>query len=206
MPKALVEVGGRTLLEHAIDRALASGIVDEIVVVTPPAAPAVIMQSRYSQVRTVPGGATRQASVQCGLAALGPDVDVVLVHDAARCFAPPELFARVAAAVDGDVRAVVPAVQVTDTVRALDGGVVDRSRLRAVQTPQGFDREVLVRAHEQAAAAATDEATAATDDAGLVERLGVTVHLVEGDPLAFKVTTPQDLLLAEAVLASGAGS
>jgi 2-C-methyl-D-erythritol 4-phosphate cytidylyltransferase len=153
---------------------------------------------------TVPGGATRQASVQCGLEALSSGVRVVLVHDAARCFAPAEMFARVAAAVVENVRAVVPAVPVTDTIRAVDGANVDRSRLRAVQTPQGFTRDVLTRAHENAAAHADDESLAATDDAGLAERIGETVHLVDGDPLAFKVTSPLDLLLAEALVDSGA--
>jgi 2-C-methyl-D-erythritol 4-phosphate cytidylyltransferase len=200
------------LVEHAIDRALASGVVDEIVVVVPPAPEFAsdlathlqVIRAGDRSIRTVPGGATRQASVQCGLEALSSGARVVLVHDAARCFAPAEMFARVAAAVVENVRAVVPAVAVTDTIRALDGANVDRSRLRAVQTPQGFTRDVLTRAHENAAAHADDESLAATDDAGLAERIGETVHLVDGDPLAFKVTSPLDLLLAEALVDSGA--
>jgi 2-C-methyl-D-erythritol 4-phosphate cytidylyltransferase len=119
---------------------------------------------------------------------------VVLVHDAARCLAPPALIASVAAAVRAGHVAVVPAVPVTDTVRSLDGGPVDRSRLRSVQTPQGFSRDVLVAAH---ASADDDDAT---DDASLVERLGVPVHLVDGDRLAFKVTTALDLKLVAAAL------
>lgn len=154
----------------------------------------------------VPGGATRQRSVWHGLQALAEsDVDVVLVHDAARCLAPPGLFARVTAAVRAGSDAVVPALAVTDTIRAVDDGIVDRARLRAVQTPQGFRRDVLLSAHAEAAAQADDESTAATDDAGLVERHGGTVVLVDGDPLAFKITTPFDLVLAEGVLAGDDG-
>ena len=149
--------------------------------------------------RVVAGGATRQASVAAGLAALPDEVDVVLVHDAARALAPAELFTLVAAAVRAGHPAVVPAVPVTDTVRLLGGGVVDRTALRAVQTPQGFARDVLVAAH--AADAVEPGAAPVTDDAGLVERGGLAVHLVPGHPEAFKVTTPLDLALAEAVVA-----
>jgi 2-C-methyl-D-erythritol 4-phosphate cytidylyltransferase len=213
VPKAFVQVAGRSLVEHAIERALASGVIDEIVVVVPPAPEfasdlttnlRAITDSHPQPIHAVPGGPTRQASVQRGLEALGDRPDVVLVHDAARCFAPAEMFARVAAAVVENVRAVVPAVPVSDTIRAVDGENVDRSRLRAVQTPQGFPLDLLVRAHRNAAAHAGDEALAATDDAGLAERVGERVHLVDGDPLAFKVTSPLDLLLAEALVDSGA--
>ncbi|HEX5534715.1 MAG TPA: 2-C-methyl-D-erythritol 4-phosphate cytidylyltransferase [Actinomycetales bacterium] len=212
VPKAFVQIAGRSLVEHAIDRALASGVIDEIVVVVPPAPEFAsdlathlrVTMAGGGPIRTVPGGVTRQASVQRGLDTVSSNAHVVLVHDAARCFAPPELFARVTAAVNENVRAVVPAVPVTDTIRAVDGSNVERGRLRAVQTPQGFARDVLVRAHENAAAHADDESLAATDDAGLAERIGETVHLVDGDPLAFKVTSPLDLLLAEALVDAGA--
>jgi 2-C-methyl-D-erythritol 4-phosphate cytidylyltransferase len=186
-----------------------SGVVDEVVVVLPPASPgvippspsviapssSVIMESRH--LRAVPGGPTRQASVWRGLEALPDDVDVVLVHDAARCLAPPSLVAEVVAAVRAGHPAVVPGLPVSDTVRFLDGGALNRSRLRAVQTPQGFARDVLVAAHRCAPEAD------ATDDAGLVERTGRAVHLVPGHPEAFKITTPLDLLLARAVLTAG---
>lgn len=203
VPKAFVPLHGEPMLAHALRRVHDSGVVDEVVVVVPedgaPPLPGVIMEFRHHAV--VPGGPTRQASVRRGLAALSGDVDVVLVHDAARCLAPPSLVAAVAAAVRAGHVAVVPGVPVTDTVRSLDGQVVDRARLRAVQTPQGFSRQVLERAHELAAAHAHDEALAAPDDAGLVEQAGGTVHVVPGSPDAFKVTTPLDLVLAEAVLA-----
>jgi len=159
----------------------------------------------------VAGGATRQASVAAGLAALvgdprGDDVDVVLVHDAARPLAPPSLVARVVDAVRDGHPAVVPGVPVTDTIKrvAPHRGVtvepvletVPRAELRAVQTPQGFARELLLRAHAQGAADAQDEALAASDDAGLVERLGEPVWVVAGDERAAKITTARDLVVA----------
>jgi 2-C-methyl-D-erythritol 4-phosphate cytidylyltransferase len=180
-----------TLLGHAVQRVLASGVVDTVIAVVPPAQ---VSATETRHLTAVPGGATRQASVARGLAALADDVDVVLIHDAARCLAPPELFADVVAAVRAGHPAVVPGVPVVDTVRCLDGGVLDRTRLRAVQTPQGFARTVLEEAH---AGAAVDDAT---DDAGLVERSGVAVHVVPGREEAFKITTPLDLALAGALL------
>lgn len=149
----------------------------------------------------VVGGDTRSQSVQRGLRALPADVDVVLVHDAARAFVPAAVVARVLAAVEAGADAVVPVVAVADTVKQIDAGgavvaTLGRLALRQVQTPQGFRRTVLDAAY------AGDPATgapAATDDATLVERLGGRVVVVDGDPLAFKVTGPLDLLLAEAV-------
>ncbi|GAY08735.1 2-C-methyl-D-erythritol 4-phosphate cytidylyltransferase [Pseudonocardia sp. N23] len=128
----------------------------------------------------------------------GEGVEVVLVHDAARPLTPPALVAAVVAAVRAGHRAVIPVLPVADTVKRVDAdgdvvGTVDRSVLRAVQTPQGFAPELLLRAHRTAAAAGA----AATDDAGLVEALGETVHTVPGDPAALKVTTPWDHRLAE---------
>lgn len=144
---------------------------------------------------TVVGGATRAESVRAMLAVLGADVRWVLVHDAARPYASVDLAQRVLAALRAGERAVVPALPVADTVKRVDsGGYVletpDRASLRAVQTPQGFERALLDAAH-----AAGDDAT---DDAGLVEALGVRVCTVDGDPLAAKITTPADLGAAEA--------
>lgn len=206
-------LSGRSLVEHAVRRALASGAVTDVVVAAPRGhvdALAAILQKISSAtgvpVTVVAGGTTRQLSVWYGLRALSASsADVVLVHDAARCLAPPNLFTRVTDAVRSGSVGVVPALPVTDTIRSVDDGIVDRSRLRAVQTPQGFRHDVLVAAHSAAAQQADDESTAATDDAGLVERLGETVALVDGDPLAFKITTALDLVLAEGVLRSGLG-
>lgn len=149
----------------------------------------------------VSGGETRQDSVARALVSLPAEVDVVLVHDAARPLVPSTLIDAVSAAVRAGADAVVPGVPVADTIKAVDadGGVVatlDRGALRAIQTPQGFRRTVLTSAH-----AASDPDAPATDDAGLVEALGVEVLVVPGDEEAFKVTRPIDLVLAEAVLA-----
>jgi 2-C-methyl-D-erythritol 4-phosphate cytidylyltransferase len=153
-----------------------------------------------AEVLVVPGGETRQESVRLALEALPADVSVVLVHDAARPLVPSELVDAVAAAVCAGSPAVVPCLPLSDTVKRADaaGRVVEtlrRDQLRAIQTPQGFQRDLLVRAH------AGDHDAGATDDAGLVEALGVPVLLVAGDDEAFKVTRPMDLVLAEAVLA-----
>jgi 2-C-methyl-D-erythritol 4-phosphate cytidylyltransferase len=159
-------------------------------------------------VEVTDGGPTRQASVAAGLALARPGDDVVLVHDAARPLVPTDLVQRVVGAVRSGHGAVVPGMPVTDTVKQVrpDGdaelvtGTPDRSMLRAVQTPQGFDRELLVRAHREGAARAVAEHLAATDDAGLVEALGEPVHIVAGDAAAFKITTERDLWLASLVL------
>lgn len=206
-PKALRTLGGVPLLVHAV-RALAAARAVGLVVVAAP--PDDVAQVRAlladhevgAEVAVVAGGATRQESVRLALAALTPDVEVVLVHDAARPLVPVELVDRVAAAVRHGAAAVVPGLPVADTVKRVEAGdggervveTLDRAALRAIQTPQGFRRDVLEAAH----AAATDDAT---DDAGLVERAGATVTVVPGSEEAFKVTRPLDLLLAEAVLA-----
>jgi 2-C-methyl-D-erythritol 4-phosphate cytidylyltransferase len=152
----------------------------------------------------VPGGETRQESVKLGLDALPPGIDVVLVHDAARPLVPVDTVDGVIEAVREGAPAVVPALPLADTVKQVeartDGGpelvvaTPERGRLRAVQTPQGFDRATLVRAHETV----TDNVT---DDASMVEQLGEPVVVVPGHEEAFKVTRPLDLVLAEAVLA-----
>src|SRR5690606_5862427 len=150
-----------------------------------------------ASVTVVTGGESRRASVGAALAAMPPEVDVVLVHDAARCLTPPPVFAAVAAAVTAGADAVVPAVPLADTIKRVAGEVVvdtpDRSALRAVQTPQGVRRAVLEQAH----AAVADDLT---DDAGMVERLGVPVRIVPGHQDAFKITHPLDLLVAEVLL------
>ena len=218
-PKALVEVGGRSLLRRAAQGLADSGVVDHLVVTAPGehverfAAELAGLAGAGVGIRVVAGSsASRQASVALGLkAALEacPRAAVVLVHDAARALTPPETVRRVVAAVRAGHDAVVPALAVTDTVKEIAPagpagsgveivvGTPDRSRLRAVQTPQGFAVAALVRAHELGAARGAHEALAASDDAGLVEAAGGRVVVVEGDPLALKVTTPLDLALAE---------
>ena len=142
----------------------------------------------------VPGGATRPASVAAGVACVPEDAAFILVHDAARPLVPPEVVDRVVAALRAGAEGVVPALPVADTVKRVDpdGSVaetLERSDLRAVQTPQGFPAAVL---REALAAHAGD----ATDCASMVEQLGRPVVCVEGDERAFKVTTPADLARA----------
>jgi 2-C-methyl-D-erythritol 4-phosphate cytidylyltransferase len=198
-PKAFVNLTGRPMLEYALRGLRDSGVVDDIVVAVPP--------NRTDQAKLVfggdavivAGGADRTESVRLALAAVG-DAEFVLVHDAARALTPPSLIARVVAALQSGHAAVVPALPVNDTIKAVDAnGVVlstpERAGLRAVQTPQGFQTELLRRAYERAGAGGF------TDDASMVEMIGIQVQVVEGDPLAFKITTPTDLLLAEALLA-----
>jgi 2-C-methyl-D-erythritol 4-phosphate cytidylyltransferase len=197
-----VPLDGEPLLGHALSRVLAVPGVGHVVVVAPAShldqARAVAdASSRPEVVDVVAGGAERSASVAAGLRALHDGVEVVLVHDAARALAPPELFEAVVAAVEAGHDAVVPGLPVADTVKETDAagvvvGTPDREALRAVQTPQGFRRAVLERAHAGAGSA--------TDDAGLVERDGGTVVVIDGDPRAMKVTTAHDLAVAQVFL------
>ncbi|HEU0130587.1 MAG TPA: 2-C-methyl-D-erythritol 4-phosphate cytidylyltransferase [Mycobacteriales bacterium] len=205
-PKALRLLGGVPLLVHAV-RALARARSVDVVVVAAPAGDEAEVRGLLdvyeapAEVRVTTGGATRQESVRLALEALAPDVDVVLVHDAARPLAPSQLADDVAQAVARGAEAVIPALPVADTVKRVeDGRVVEtlrRDGLYAVQTPQGFTRELLTKAHE----AALIDGFAGTDDASLVERLGRTVAVIPGHPEASKVTRPGDLAAAEAVLA-----
>jgi 2-C-methyl-D-erythritol 4-phosphate cytidylyltransferase len=212
-PKALRLLAGSPLLVHAVRALSVAQLVDIVVVAAPPdRVPAVrslltadgLAADVDADVQVVAGGATRQLSVRAALDHLPAEVDVVLVHDAARPLAPPELVDSVARAVRGGLPAVVPGLPVADTVKRVgaDGVVtdtVDRATLRAVQTPQGFRRDVLYAAHQRVAEEAGGPPI--TDDAGLVERLGVPVHVIPGAAEAFKVTTPLDLTFAEALLA-----
>ncbi|MFW6695232.1 2-C-methyl-D-erythritol 4-phosphate cytidylyltransferase [Streptomyces sp. MAR4 CNX-425] len=217
-PKALRALGGTPMLVHAVRALARARAVSLVVVVGPPGEAAQVrtllddhlehLADDSTEVVVVSGGDTRQDSVRLGLAALPEDVGVVLVHDAARPLVPVDTVEAVAAAVRAGAPAVVPALPVTDTVKQVEPGgepggpepvvaTPERAALRAVQTPQGFDRRVLTEAHEKVPAAGEG----ATDDAGMVERLGVEVVLVPGHEEAFKVTRPLDMVLAEAVLA-----
>jgi 2-C-methyl-D-erythritol 4-phosphate cytidylyltransferase len=196
--KALRELAGSPLLLHAVRGVRAVPAVGPVVVLAPVGLvnDMAVLLSAYDVI-VAPGGAHRQESVRHGLAALPPEVDLVLVHDAARALAPVSLFETVIAALRSGAEAVVPVLPVTDTVkRVIDGrvtGTLERGDLRAAQTPQGFARAVLEKAHAQGG-------PQATDDAALVERLGRTVLTVPGSQEAFKVTRPFDLRLAETVL------
>lgn len=219
IPKAQVPLSGTAMLTHALRGIEASGIAAAISVAVPAGDTVMRALCREAAVgaalTTVDGGATRADSVRAALQALPADLDAVLVHDAARALTPPEVFQRVADALAAGATAVIPAVAVTDTVKSTAAtapeqsgvaarvvtGTPDRSTLRAVQTPQGFDAALLRRAHEAARGFDAARAAAVTDDAMLVESLGTPVYVVEGSELSLKITTPLDLLLAEAVLA-----
>lgn len=205
-PKALRLLGGVPMLVHAVRALARARLVDVVVVAAPPGDEAEVrgLLDTYevpTEVRVVTGGGTRQESVRRALESLDPDVDVVLVHDAARPLAPSQLVDDVVHAVARGAEAVVPALPVTDTVKRVEGDrVVEtlrREGLYAVQTPQGFARALLTRAHD---AAGIDGYTG-TDDASLVERVGGVVTVVPGHPEAAKVTRPHDLAAAEQVLA-----
>jgi len=200
------------MLVHAV-RALATARSVDLVVVAAPedgVADVLALLAEHNLVDAAPGvapsmvvsgGETRQDSVARALVSLPPEVDVVLVHDAARPLAPASLVDEVVAAVRAGAPGAIPGVPVADTIKQVGEGevitaTVDRSVLRAAQTPQGFRRSVLAEAH-----AVSDPDAPATDDAGLVEALGIEVVVIPGHEEAFKVTRPLDLALAEAVLA-----
>lgn len=198
IPKAFVDLDGSTMLEHAVAGLLASGVIDTVIVAVPESLVGETTALLAGRAMVVAGGAERPDSVRLALQAVD-EADFVLVHDAARPLTPADQIQRVVAALDAGVRAVIPVLPVTDTIKAVDAngavlGTPERAGLRAVQTPQGFETGLLRRAYQQSASV--------TDDASLVENLGVPVHTVAGDPLAFKVTTPLDLRLARAVLGS----
>nr|WP_268746068.1 2-C-methyl-D-erythritol 2,4-cyclodiphosphate synthase [Brevibacterium linens] len=246
-PKAFVRVNGRTLLARSLETIISSGAASTIVVAAPEefllrarkeiAGVTARMKCAIS-ITAVAGGNDRISSVQTALKLSG-DSEYVLVHDAARCLTPPDVFTRVVDALHSDAEAVIPVLPMIDTVRraisdpamgvepnvdpagaeGVDGadgaegfdgfesagswatvrGDLDRVELRRVQTPQGFRTKVLLRAYEQFASGGTGQVDSAvpTDDAGLVERLGVHVLAVDGDEEALKITYPLDLILAE---------
>jgi 2-C-methyl-D-erythritol 4-phosphate cytidylyltransferase len=204
-PKAFIALAGRPMVAWSLDALGAAGI-PRVVVAVPPGHGAAAEEALAGAAGDFPlgfalveGGETRSASVRNALAAAG-DVEAVIVHDAARPLAPPELFTRTLAAL-ADTDAAVAAAPVTDTVKEADAeGLVvrthDRSRLWAIQTPQAFRAAVLRAALD----VGDDVLAAATDDAWLVERAGGTVRVVESSPANFKVTTPHDLAMAESLL------
>jgi 2-C-methyl-D-erythritol 4-phosphate cytidylyltransferase len=188
-------LGGRPVLQWAVAacRTCSAGVVLVI--------PAGDGESDHGADAVVTGGPTRADSVRCGLAAVPADATVIVVHDAARPLASPELFATVVAAViDGGADGAVPGVPPSDTIKAVDESgrvtsTLDRATLVAVQTPQAFGAAQLRRAHDGAS-------TTATDDAMLVEVLGGTVQVVSGEPGNLKITDPGDLEAAERLLAA----
>lgn len=208
-PKAFVRVGGRSMLQHALERVFAAEQELQVIVVAPGdrldearAVAASVAGPAIANVTVVAGGATRQQSVAAGLAVLGDAVDCVLVHDAARALTPGSQIDVVARAVRAHGVGIVPAMPMVDSIKRVADqvvvGTVDRAELAAVQTPQGFPRTEL-------GAAYADAATDHTDDAAVFAAAGHEVRTVPGDPLAFKITTPWDLRRAEQLLAPQPG-
>jgi len=207
VPKALRELGGSSLLVHTVRRLGQAPSVGCVVVAAPVGMAALVRAALTTEVPAgvdlvvVDGGATRQDSVAAALIATPHSYPIVLVHDAARAFAPPELVERVAGAVRDGHDAVIPVLPVVDTIKQIDeSGYVaatpERATLRAVQTPQGFRRSVLEHAHRHSAD------SDATDDASLAESVGVRVFCVPGADAAMKITRPADLAAAELLLAA----
>jgi 2-C-methyl-D-erythritol 4-phosphate cytidylyltransferase len=182
--KQFLELAGESVLERSI--APAMSISHGVVVVVP--AGAEDEAAGLTDAVVVCGGDSRSASVRAGLDAVPGSASIILIHDAARPLASLQLFERVIEAVAAGAEAVVPGIEVTDTIRLRSGGVLDRDTLVAVQTPQGFSAHTIRVGH-----ASADQAT---DDATLVERTGVAVTVVEGEPHNIKITTAQDLSIA----------
>ncbi len=191
IPKALIQLDGITLVERAF--AALSKVVDEIVITAPAGYEEQFRQIVGESAKVITGGVLRSDSVNLALNALSPSVKYVLVHDAARALATQDLASRVLQDLKSGAPAVIPALNVVDTIKEVDrDGYVrstpDRAALRAVQTPQGFELSVLRRAHEASADA--------TDDAALVEALGIKVKTIAGEARAMKITNPEDLAVA----------
>ncbi|MDP6604956.1 MAG: 2-C-methyl-D-erythritol 4-phosphate cytidylyltransferase [Dehalococcoidia bacterium] len=203
--KLWADLGGEPLIAHSL-RTLASLEAVAVIVLVAPADRHLMLRSLAGEapveLRAVEGGARRQDSVAAGLAAV-PEAAWVLVHDGARPLLSTGLARRLLDAAR-EHGAAIPAVPVADTLKRVDGAgrvieSVDRAPLRAVQTPQAFAGDLLRRAHDSSSEGAPADAT---DDAVLVERLGEPVWTVEGDARNLKVTTPVDLALARALLAT----
>ncbi|WP_131685004.1 2-C-methyl-D-erythritol 4-phosphate cytidylyltransferase [Pseudarthrobacter sp. YALA5] len=223
MPKAAVPLGGEPILMHALRGVVASGVGSQVCVVLPPGADGLRdlcedfreeLADGGPVLTVLDGGATRADSVRAGIAALMDGIEAVLVHDAARALAPENVFHRVVDSLAAGALAVIPAIPVVDTVKMvartsgddaaiapeLVTGTAPREELRSVQTPQGFRLSTLQDAHAAASGFDEQQAAAVTDDAMLVEMLGVRVHAVHGSTQSLKITTPLDLIIAEGLL------
>jgi 2-C-methyl-D-erythritol 4-phosphate cytidylyltransferase / 2-C-methyl-D-erythritol 2,4-cyclodiphosphate synthase len=201
-PKQFRAIGGETMLRRTLSRLAASPAIGAI-------QPVIRMEDRSlfeeatAGIKLLPpvaGGATRQASVRAGLEALaGRNPEIVLVHDAARPFVSEALIARAIAAIE-KTGAAIPGLAVTDTIKIVDkhglvGETLDRSRLRAIQTPQAFAFAPLLEAHRRAAREGRSDFT---DDAALAEWAGMQVAVFEGEPANIKITHAEDFMRAEA--------
>jgi 2-C-methyl-D-erythritol 4-phosphate cytidylyltransferase len=189
-------LAGRPVVEWSLCAARA--VCDGVVLVVPAADAAAVSADAaagsHGADLVVAGGATRSASVRNGLAAVPDDAEVIVVHDAARPLAGPELFTAVIDAVRAGADGALCAIPVTDTIRHVQDGTIDRTPLVSVQTPQAFRAAALRAAHASGAEA--------TDDAAVVEAAGGMIVVVPGSAANIKITHPSDLVVAAALLAA----
>jgi len=188
IPKALIQLGNQTLIEHAV--AAISPAADQVIVTAPAAYLNQFQSLLGDSVTVVVGGQTRSESVRAGLAAISSETQYVLIHDAARALASTDLTKRVLSALEKGEVAVIPGLPQIDTIKSVDAnGYVtttpNRAELRNIQTPQGFEFSTLKKAHETNGES--------TDDAALVESAGFKVLVIDGEERALKITTPADL-------------
>jgi len=207
-PKAFISLGALPILAHTLQKFEACPQVDEIIPLVPPGEGVTWTREIVSRhglqkvFQIMPGGAERQESVFIGLKAIREKAGAVIIHDGARPFVTIDLIQR-SLSEARRFRAVAVALPASETTKEVDGEnivlrTVDRRQLWLMQTPQSFDYNLILRAHEEA----RRDGFVGTDDASLVERLGVPVKIIEGSRLNFKITTPEDLVLAEAILKS----
>jgi len=207
VPKAFVKIGGRAMLWYSLDAVRQVGSITELVIAVPEgfeqAARAEVAAAGLAAVpvKITAGGIERQDSVRIALALTGSESDLVIVHDAARPLATPAAFEACLAAA-ARAGGAIAAIPVADTLKRVAGKVIAATVARAglwqAQTPQAFRRDTLVAAHQRAVI----EKIAATDDADLVERTGVSVEVVEVATANIKITTPADLAIVEAIIAA----
>jgi 2-C-methyl-D-erythritol 4-phosphate cytidylyltransferase/2-C-methyl-D-erythritol 2,4-cyclodiphosphate synthase len=201
-----VEIHGRSLVGLAVATIDACAGIDGFVVVAPEGDERSVARDAVSPklLAVVTGGERRQDSVRAGLEALASEFAVVVCHDVARPFATPELFASVLAALDGSEGA-IPVVPASDTLKRVRDGAVEatvpRDEISIAQTPQAFRRAALQEGHRRA----LEDGAEGTDDAALLERIGLRVAAVPGDPGNFKITDPVDLLHARALAGTSHG-
>jgi 2-C-methyl-D-erythritol 4-phosphate cytidylyltransferase len=199
VPKAFLELGGLSLLTRS---ALAMSTVADILIIAAPVDELDEASTQVAQVdaeiHIVAGGEHRQESVANALRMIPEDVSIVLVHDAARPLVPIEVIQNVVDAVRNGAKAVIPVLSLVDTIKRVNNNgiaieTVDRNQLRRVQTPQGFDRATLDLAYQ-------NPEVVATDDAGLMDALGIPVLTVAGDERSLKITTMSDVQHALSLL------
>ena len=201
IPKQFIEIKGKPILLWAVERIWSCPKISELVVVVPEEYLEKTKEMlKDREVKLTCGGNHRQDSVFAGLKTISPQAEMVLIHDGVRPFPSRELIERVIEGVE-KYGSAVPGIPLKETVKEVEKrsgrilATIDREQLFLIQTPQGFAREIILRAHQRA----QNLGFYTTDDAGLVEWLGEEVFLVEGEETNIKITTPFDLKLAEQI-------